>query len=108
MVLAYGTSAPKSVTARCNGREQPRGLTPALLIKGRMRLVALRYCGSSTLMSPKVVCQQSFFYRLGERVLFDVLLAQLAGLGLSPRLAWLLGPCGVVLRSSALRHRRLA
>ena len=26
-----------------------------------MRLLALRYCGSATLMSPKVVCQQSFF-----------------------------------------------
>lgn len=61
MAWAKGRSAPKSVTTRCNGREQHRWLTCALCAKGRMRLVPFRYCGSITSMSPKVVCQQSFF-----------------------------------------------
>src|SRR5215216_2392465 len=58
---AVGWSAPKSVTARCRAIEQPRLLTLALCTNGRMRLVCFRYCGSITLMSPKVVCQLIFF-----------------------------------------------
>ena len=54
-------SDAKSVTARCNRREQPLAFTPALRTNGRSLLLPCRYCGSVTQMSPKVVCQQSFF-----------------------------------------------
>ena len=49
------------MSVRCKRREQPLALTPALWAKGRIRWVLLRYCGSCTLISPKVVCQRSFF-----------------------------------------------
>ena len=91
MVLAYGRSAPKSVMARCKGREQPRALTPALLAKGRIRLLAVRYWGSWTVMAPKVVCQLSFFYLRGEHVRCVALLAQSAQSGPVPKPAWPLG-----------------
>ena len=75
------------------------------LAKGRMRLVALRYWGSITLMLPKVVCQRSFFT-------FAVCLPRAAYflfclLNLTPGPRLLLGPCVEVLRSGALQHRRL-
>ena len=37
------------------------GLTRALFIKGRICLVPCRYSGSSTTISPNVLCQWSFF-----------------------------------------------
>src|SRR5438309_10369478 len=65
MTLAYGRSAPRSVTARRSRREQPLALTPALVANGRSRRLSLRYCGSLTQTSPNVVCHWSFFYPLG-------------------------------------------
>jgi hypothetical protein len=43
------------------GCEQPRWFTWALCANGRRRRVPSRDCGSATSMSPKVLCQGSFF-----------------------------------------------
>lgn len=90
MTWAKGWSAPKSLTTRCSGREQPRCRTLALRTKGRSRWPARRYCGSTTLISPKVVCQHSFFTLAPDLSAATKLLLQAIHLPLGPRLQRLL------------------
>ena len=101
-------SDAKSVTARCNRREQPLAFTPALRTNGRSLLLPCRYCGSVTQMSPKVVCQQSFFYPHGALDRLVALPAPRREPGARPTLAWPLAPGGVIPQSSAARQRQHA
>lgn len=66
MLWAKGTSAANWLTTGCKGSDTPQRCTFAPSRKGRMRRVPQRNCTSSTLMSPNLLCQQSFFYPLAK------------------------------------------